>query len=97
MQTLKEEAELFPLTAHRQQALKHVRGAHKSHPTTFLAILISLGPGARSLAEAYSQTNPLSTAISPDAKGAHLDSAGELQKRLQKMIVQEGVGGLEQR
>lgn len=31
----------------------------------------------------------------PDTKGAHLDSAGELQKRLQKVIVQEGVGGLE--
>lgn len=42
----------------------------KSHPTTFLAVLISLGAGARSLAEAYLQTNPLSTAISPRREGS---------------------------
>lgn len=52
MQTLKEEAKIFRFTAHRQQAPKHVHGAHKSHSTTFFAILISLCLGARSLAEA---------------------------------------------
>lgn len=80
MQTSKEVAELLTDLSHtptvgRSTCMEHTEAIPPPSPPSSL-------PGVRvrghQLKRIHSHMNPLNTEISPEAKGTHLDSRGEL-------------------